>query len=159
MRLPLVALALLILVPTSAGATVQVGDVIFAQANFVYRMDTVTGEREIVSGGGVGSGPTLPSCVDNCWTAVRTDGKIVLISVAGIWQAILVDPVTGNRTKFAETGDGKGQDFVWPIHAGMVGLVPTAVTATGPWGLAILALGIVIGFQLQILRRENNPWH
>ena len=123
--------------PLPAGAVeLQAGDLLYmggAVGNTLYRLDTVTGEREVISGcfvtGGSdclqfpdqfnrGTGPIWQSCPDACHASALPDGSIAVVGnpQSGTGQPsgftlYIVDTATGDRTSIANTFDGNGPKF------------------------------------------------
>src|SRR5262249_2179452 len=138
-------------------------------ADTLYKFDTTTGHREVISGcpGGVpsgdclGRGPGLPgiatigtgpiwvSCPDNCYAAALSNTTIVVVAGG---TAYMVDVATGNRSIVATSDDGNGPPFGPGAMELVAYLPPINVSSIGGWGLAVLCLGIVMGAQLGIKR-------
>ncbi len=72
-------------------------------------IDRATGDRTIISGQGVGTGPAL-----NYSTAGIFDGNTGLVTNLATGQILSVDLTTGDRTVFSGAGVGSGPSFHFP---------------------------------------------
>jgi len=92
----------------------------------IFKVNPVTGDREIISGGSIGTGPEL---IDPFGILVDQDGSVI-VSDASAGRIIRIDPRTGNREIISGTGVGAG-----PILSGLGGIIRTEqgllVTDTG----------------------------
>ncbi|HVU87427.1 MAG TPA: PEP-CTERM sorting domain-containing protein [Pirellulales bacterium] len=75
----------------------------------ILRIDPLTGDRTIVSGGGGGTGPSLGGFGDQI--AVEPNGMILAVD-GGYANLLQIDPTTGDRTILSGPGFGTGP--VWP---------------------------------------------
>jgi hypothetical protein len=173
----------LILAPFSVGATVilKQGDVLYFTDGIhnvgLYRLDTVTGHRLLISGcpkgaiandcapGGsalVGSGPLWNGCPSSCHASALPNGSIVVIAGVVSGQGInapavfIVSP-NGDRTVIAEQFDGNGG----PLGSNLQGewnvvAFPIQVAAIGPWGLLGLCAGVLLGYNVRSIRRGRQ---
>src|SRR5690606_23843767 len=74
----------------------------------IFRVDPQSGAQTIVSGGTVGSGPSLSSTTS---TGLEADGDGRLIVGDTTGRLFLVDPETGARTIISGDGIGSGPEF------------------------------------------------
>lgn len=86
----------------------------------ILKVDSSTGDRTIVSGFGVGSGPSFSTPFD---MAVTPEGDILVTDVLGD-SIYRVDPTSGDRTRISGPGVGTGPAFggpgglaLWPDHS------------------------------------------
>ena len=114
----------------SGGAVRADGSLVIADTflSAVLRVDPVTGNRTIVSGGSpvVGTGPSLGSPL---WVEVAGNG-VLLVSDPGVGTVFSVDPATGNRTVLSSTSVGTGPGF-----GAIIGIAELPEPGVGP-GLA-----------------------
>src|SRR5262245_50104301 len=93
----------------------------------VLRIDPVTGDRTILTGGPVGTGPAL---VVPMGIAVEEDGHVLVLD--GFSRAVLrVDPVTGDRTVVIDNDPGRGVAFRTPIS---IAVAPSGDVLVGDGG-------------------------
>jgi hypothetical protein len=90
----------------------------------LFKVDPHTGDRSLISGGGVGSGPAIDSLAS---IVVNSFGQIFATSVLGVER---IDPLTGDRTLIAPITQGTGINL--SLHD------PTAI-ALGPDGKVYVA--------------------
>ena len=89
----------------------------------IIEANSVTGIRTIVSGGGVGTGPTISVPMD---VALGNAGNLLLLDYNTL---LLVDPATGDRTVLSSSTVGTGPDLSsWRIGVTATGSV---ITDTG----------------------------
>jgi glucose/arabinose dehydrogenase len=67
-------------------------------------VDQVSGDRTIISGAGIGSGPAF---VRPRGIAVEADGSLV-VTDPDLVAVVRVDPVTGDRTIISDANTGSG---------------------------------------------------
>lgn len=94
-------------------ATLAPGDLLVADfgVDAIVRVDPTTGDRTIVSGAGVGSGPTLqqPRGI-----LVEPAGQII-VTDATLQAVLRIDPATGNRTLVSNASIGTGPALAAPL--------------------------------------------
>jgi DNA-binding beta-propeller fold protein YncE len=71
----------------------------------IYRVELATGNREVVSGSGVGSGPSLSNVYD---ISVSPAGQLYVVNLNAVLR---VDLATGNRVVVASSSVGTGPAF------------------------------------------------
>jgi hypothetical protein len=103
-----------LVLPTSVAVTG--GDILVSDLNpttylpRVLQVNAATGDRTVLSGNGVGTGPTLVN------TAPLTVGVVDgVIYVANGAQLMSVAPSNGNRTLISSPTRGAGPTIVWPL--------------------------------------------
>ena len=81
------------------------------ESGAVFRVDPVSGDRTIVSGGDTGSGPAFGTTIG---ISVEADGSLV---VTDFGEVLRVDPVSGDRTIVSDSSTGSGPAFGTPSMA------------------------------------------
>ena len=76
----------------------------------ILRIDPATGDRTVLSGNGVGSGPALTNTAP---AEVANLGGVIYLANGG--QLMSVNPTNGNRTLISGAGSGAGPSIVWPL--------------------------------------------
>ncbi|HET7539001.1 MAG TPA: hypothetical protein VFK05_03990 [Polyangiaceae bacterium] len=76
----------------------------------ILRIDPTTGNRIVLSGNGVGSGPTLTNAAP---AEVANLGGVIYLANGG--QLMSVSPSNGNRTLISGGSRGTGPSIVWPL--------------------------------------------
>ena len=80
----------------------------------VIEIDLTTGNRSVLSGGGVGTGTTLSSPMGIVRDAANN--RLLFVEQSGSKQAVVaVDVVTGNRTPVSDASTGAGTVFTSPV--------------------------------------------
>jgi MYXO-CTERM domain-containing protein len=101
----------------------------------ILRIDPLTGNRTIVSGGGVGTG--LPFGNTGSQLAVEPNGTILAISPLQL-SVLQIDPTTGNRTALSGPTAGTGPQWLG------LGSACAVVPAPEPSSLILAALGVLL---------------
>ena len=78
----------------------------WAGKKIIVGVDLITGQRTLLSGNGVGSGPSLPSMLN---VSVSADGLTAYVGVSG--ALFEVDLTTGDRSIISDTSTGSGPEF------------------------------------------------
>ncbi len=86
-------------------------DTLGASPGGIFKVDPSTGDRTIVSGFGVGSGPSFS---DPFAVAITPGGDILVSDVLGD-SIFRIDPNTGDRTRISGPGVGAGPAFFGPL--------------------------------------------
>ena len=97
------------------GAELSPGDLIVADIgrDAVFRIDPVTGDRTVLSGMGVGSGPSL---LQVRGVAVDRWGQIYVTDAESTRRRVVrIDPISGSRTLVSGTDRGTGPNLVAPF--------------------------------------------
>jgi hypothetical protein len=76
----------------------------------VLRINSTTGDRSVLSGNGVGTGPLLSAYTA---TTIRILGGVIYL--ANGERLMSVNPANGNRTLLSGGGRGTGPTIVWPL--------------------------------------------
>jgi sugar lactone lactonase YvrE len=87
------------------GGTLFVAD---PRNDMVFRVDTITGDRTVVSSSAVGSGPSL---IEPAGIVLEPGGDILVLDF-GLQALLRVDPATGDREVVSSGGVGSGPAFV-----------------------------------------------
>lgn len=104
------------------------GDLVVSQSNELLRVDPTTGNRSVLSGGAVGSGPALLRVTR---VGFDRDG-FVLVADFDLKAVLRVDPATGDRSIVASQSVGSGLPFR-PLGVDRPALYPyLAVESDGP---------------------------
>ena len=107
----------------------------------VFLFDQKTATYSLVSGGTVGTGPTMGNSGPT-GIATEANGTILLNEVA-LDAVLSIDPNTGNRTILSDATHGTGPGFSTPNGIAVVPNVPEpssiALLAIGAIGLAVMA--------------------
>jgi sugar lactone lactonase YvrE len=96
------------------GLTVDAaGDILMTgfDASAVFKIDLVTGDRSILSGPGVGTGPSIHN-VNELVVAANGD---IFVTAQTLGAVVRIDPLTGNRTILSGAGVGSGASFSAPF--------------------------------------------
>jgi len=83
------------------------GDIVVGQGETLLRIDPVTGDRSVLTGTGVGTGPALDLPVQ---IAFDVDGALIVADF-DLQALVRVDPITGDRTIVASPSVGSGLPF------------------------------------------------
>jgi sugar lactone lactonase YvrE len=131
------AICLALLGIEASAATISPGDILLVDfrdsvllgpdQHALFRVDPVTGDREIVSGQGVGSGEDVSAMLG---LAVSSGGQIYVTDSGGAigTSAVLrIDPATGNRELISGRGRGAGPE----LRSGFGGPTSVAIGADG----------------------------
>jgi len=99
----------------SPAAMLSPGDILVADTGLsgpggIFKVDPSTGDRTIVSGFGVGSGPSFGELFG---IVITPNGDILVSDVFGD-SIFRVDPTTGDRTRISGPGVGAGPAFGGP---------------------------------------------
>ena len=95
---------------TSQAVTLQTGDLLAPTNGFfktLVSVDPVTGNRTLVTGNGLGTGPVLSAPTS---VTISPDRKVYLLD-SGLNSLLGVDVATGNRTVISGMGIGAGTPF------------------------------------------------
>lgn len=108
------------------------GYLVTHQARTIFRIDPVTGDRVIISGDGVGSGPIADHIN---FLTLAPDGTVIASADAGIFR---IDPTTGDRVII--TGDSVGSG---PILSGVPYREAVVVTFAVPETSSLVLFGLL----------------
>jgi len=159
------------------GAILHPGDIIVADEGFglesdgndgaIFKVDPQTGERTILSGRGVGSGPEL---FNPLGVAIAPSGQVLVTDTAvpagggtrvGVIYAI--DPATGNRTEVSGPTQGVGPQFggtgVGNLHGIDIDESGAAIVAgrLSPGEGAIFRVDLTTGNRSVVTSPANRP--
>lgn len=94
----------------ASGDILVVGQNPTTYAPRILQINPTTGDRTVLSGNGVGAGPTLTSYAP---AEVTNIGGVIYLANGG--QLMSVDPANGNRTLISGGSRGAGPSIVWPL--------------------------------------------
>ncbi len=104
----------------------------FDQPSTLFRVDALTGDREIVSASDVGNGPVPDSWSD---VAIHSNGQALLTSFQGQIRGVLsIDQVTGDRVIVSTLGIGVGPNLLQPRGITIEADGQVIVSNAGPSG-------------------------
>ncbi len=105
----------------------------------IFSVDPSTGDRTIVSGFGVGSGPSFSTPFE---ITVTPDGDILVSDIFGD-SIFRVDPTTGDRTRVSGSGVGAGPAFGGPAGIALGPSNSLIVTTVSTYEIAGFNVGDV----------------
>lgn len=98
----------------------------------VFRVDPTTGDRVVVSGGGVGAGPDLNSA-----SGLTLQGATIFLANTSAASILAVGAVSGLRVTVSDSGTGSGPNLTLPLGTAFDAFGRLIVTDPGDAGLAL----------------------
>jgi sugar lactone lactonase YvrE len=122
----------------------------------LLRINPATGNRSVLTGPGVGTGPAVNVA------AVGVEGGVIYVTDVVGNQIMRVDPATGNRTLVSGPGAGTGAPFVSPVsitsdRPGSIVVLDAERPAAGVPGLGALVRVDLATGDRRLISDNANP--